>query len=73
MPKQRRRRKYSPPFGSVNHFPTEPGWWVQWSGRTDWQRETDTSGPLLKQVLAGEGDKVVQILPRQRGGAGEGT
>lgn len=65
---RRSRRKFPSLPGSVHHFPTAPGWWVQWSGRTDWQPVTDTVGKMMRKILAGEGDRVVCV----EGGAADG-
>lgn len=60
-PIRSRRRKAKIPPGTVNHFPTAPGWWVQWSGRTDWMPMDESTAVWLQKILAGEGDKVVHI------------
>lgn len=64
-----RRRRYKPIPGTVHHFPTAPGWWVQWSGRTDWQPMDERTAKGLQKILTGEGDKVVCIEPLPPGGA----
>jgi hypothetical protein len=61
MIRRRSRRRSKIPPGTVNHFPTQPGWWVQWSGRTDWQPMDASSAILLKQIIVADGDKVVEI------------
>jgi hypothetical protein len=58
---RRNNRRSKPWPGSVPHFPTAPGWWVQWSGRADWQPATDAVGKCMRKILAGEGDCVVWV------------
>jgi hypothetical protein len=59
--KRRNNRRSKPWPGSVTHFPTAPGYWVQWSGRTDWQPVDAKTGEWLQKILAGEGDRVVCV------------
>lgn len=61
MPNRPSRRKAKPVPGAIRHFPTAPGWWVQWSGRTDWHPMSETEGPLMQKILAGDGDRLVRI------------
>jgi phosphoribulokinase len=61
--KKTRRGKGRKPLVTVPHFPTTAGWWVQWSGRTDWQSIDEATGLFLKDTLAAAGDKVVNIQP----------
>lgn len=62
--KNRRRRIVLPP-GAITHFPTESGWWVQWSGRKDWHPMTPAAGEFMQKVIAGEGDRLVKIEAKQ--------
>lgn len=41
--------------------PLLPGWYVQWKGRTDWQRMDEKSAKLLQQILAAQGDRVLHV------------
>ena len=59
-PRKSRRRTVMPP-GTVDRFPTTPGFWVQWSGRTDWQPITEHTYRTLQKILAGNGDRIVEI------------
>lgn len=61
MRRERRRRPCKPIPGSVNHFPTQPGWWVQWCGRTDWQPMDEGSALILQRTITASGDKVLKI------------
>ena len=45
----------------MSSLPIEPGWWVQWSGRTDWQPMDEGSAKLLSQTIVANGDKVVHV------------
>jgi hypothetical protein len=62
--RSRRRNKTWP--GTVTHFPTSPGWWVQWAGRTDWQPIDEKTGRWLQKILVANGDRVVHIEPQTK-------
>jgi hypothetical protein len=58
---RRNNRRSKPLPSSVTHFPTATGYWVQWSGRTDWQPVDVKTGEWLREILGGEGDRVVWV------------
>ncbi len=46
---------------TMSNLPTQPGWWVQWAGRSDWQPMDEASAKLLARTIVASGDKVVHV------------
>lgn len=42
-------------------IPTVPGWYVQWTGRADWQPMDEASAWALRAIIVADGDKVVEV------------
>jgi hypothetical protein len=45
----------------IEGMPTAPGWYVQWSGRSDWFPMDEASARLLQRTIVADGDRVMHV------------